>query len=175
MTNATSIGYADLIKEVKLALVSNDKARNSLESMGADVAEFFGSEKALDDVKAQFIADAIHPIINKKHLESLAKDLPVMNSKQYKEALSQDASYEAKWVEANQAKKDARATIATYYKRVKAYAFPAPKKESEKKSFAEKITALIAEGGKITECDFDLVKVMGFLVQAEQASKVKIK
>jgi hypothetical protein len=52
--------------------------------------------------------------------------------------------------------------------------FPPEKKESAKKSFAEKISALIDEGGKIKECDFDLVKVMGFLIQAEACTKIKI-
>lgn len=165
-TNTTTIGYADLIKEVKLALVTKDKAESSLTSMGADVCAFFGSEKALDEVKAQFIADAISPIVKPKHLQALAVDLPVMNSKAYKELLSRDASYEAKWNEANQAKKDARSTIATYYNRVKAYAFPKDKKDKVIKSFADKVKALIEEGGKLKEPEFDIVKVMGFLNQA---------
>jgi hypothetical protein len=54
------------------------------------------------------------------------------------------------------------------------YAFPPEKKESKKKSFTEKLKALIDEGGKIKECDFDLVKTMGFLIQAEACTKIKI-
>ena len=45
------------------------------------------------------------------------------------------------------------------------------KKGIFKKDFLAKISALIKEGGKITECNYDLVKVMGFLIQAEQAGK----
>ena len=131
-----TIGYQDLIKNVKTALITKDKADTTLTNMGAEVAEFFGSEKAIDEVKAQFCADAILPILKKHHAEALAKDLPKLNSKAYNELVSKDASYPEKWEIANQAKKDARSTIATYYKRVKSYAFPAEKKDKVVKSFA---------------------------------------
>lgn len=168
------VNYQDMISAVKSALKLGDKAETELQSMGLNVAEFYGSEKALEEVKAQFIADAIHSIVKPKHVQALSVDLPRMNSKAYKEACSVDNSYPDKWEIANQAKKDARSTIGTYYKRVVAYAFPAEKKDNPKKKFAEKITALITEGGKLKEADFDLVKVMGFLVQAEKTAKIKI-
>jgi len=166
-----TIGYQDLIKNVKVALITKDKAETTLTNMGSEVAEFFGSEKAIDEVKAQFCADAIIPIINKRHAEALAKDLPKMNSKAYVELVSKDNSYPDKWAEANQAKKDARSTIATYYKRVKSYAFPADKKDKVVKGFADKIKALIEDGGKLQNAEFDLVKVMGFLTQAYNATQ----
>ena len=168
------VNYQDMISAVKSALKLGDKAETELQSMGLNVAEFYGSEKALEEVKAQFIADAIHSIVKPKHVQALAVDLPRMNSKAYKEACSVDNSYPDKWDTANQAKKDARSTIGTYYKRVVSYAFPAEKKDSPKKGFIDRITKLIEEGGKIKECDFDLVKVMGFLVQAEKTAKIKI-
>jgi hypothetical protein len=60
-----------------------------------------------------------------------------------------DVSYSDKWELANQAKKDARSTCDTYFKRVAKYAFPPEKKESAKKSFAEKISAaLLRRAGK---------------------------
>ena len=166
-----TIGYQDLIKNVKVALLNNDKAQTTLTNMGNEVAEFFGSEKAIDEVKAQFCADAIIPVIPKRHAEALAVDLPKLNSKAYKEMLSVDASYSDKWEKANQAKKDARSTIATYYNRVKSYAFPKDKKDKVIKSFADKIKTLIEDGGKLKEADFDLVKVMGFLTQAYNATQ----
>jgi hypothetical protein len=161
-----TIGYQDLIKNVKTALITKDKADTTLTNMGAEVAEFFGSEKAIDEVKAQFCADAILPIIKKHHAEALAKDLPKLNSKAYNELVSKDASYSEKWEIANQAKKDARSTIATYYKRVKSYAFPAEKKDKVVKSFADKIKALIEEAGKMSEANFDLPSCVGYLNQA---------
>jgi hypothetical protein len=169
-----SANYVEMISSVKSALKLGDKAETELQTMGLNVAEFFGSEKALEEVKAQFIADAIHSIVKPKHIQALAVDLPRMNSKAYKEACSADNSYPDKWDIANQAKKDARSTIETYYKRVVKFAFPAEKKESPKKGFIDRITKLIEDGGKIKECDFDLVKVMGFLIQAEKTAKIKI-
>lgn len=168
------VNYQDMISAVKTALKLGDKAETELQNMGSYVAEFYGSEKALDEVKAQFMADAIHSIVKPHHVQALGVDLPRMNSKAYKEACSADNSYPAKWEKANKAKIDARATIQTYYKRVVKFAFPPEKKESAKKRWEDKLTALIEEGGKIKECDFDLVKVMGFLIQAEQVTKIKI-
>jgi hypothetical protein len=72
---------------------------------------------------------------------------------------------------ANQAKKDARSTLNTYYNRVKSYAFPKDKVESSKKSFSDRIKKLIEDGGKLKEADFDLVQCMGFLTQAYQVTQ----
>jgi len=164
MINENQANYANMIKSVKSALLESEKAQTVLTNMGASVAEYYGNKEALEETKAQFQADAILPIINKKHAEALAKDLPRKGSKEFNALTEAD---QAKWEQANQAKKDARATIGTYYSRVIKYAFPAEKKESVKKGFADKLKALIDEGGKLKEADFDLVKVMGFLIQAE--------
>jgi len=163
-----SANIIEMYKAVKQA-VSNDIAlSNKWEKAGEEVAKVYPTAQALEEVKAQFIADGILPAIDKRHAEALAKDLPRKGSKEFN-ALPD--SEKAKWELVNQAKKDARATCNTYFNRVKGYAYGKEKKESVKKSFVEKISALIAEGGKITECDFDLVKVMGFLIQAEQVAK----
>lgn len=167
----SSTNYQDLVLSVKTALKSVDQTETKLQSMGADVLGFFQTEKAMDEVKAQFIADAILPVIKKHHAEALAKDLPRKGSKEYNENLAKDASYADKFEIANQAKKDARATLNTYYNRVKSYAFPKDKKDKVIKSFADKIKALIEDGGKLKEADFDLVKVMGFLTQAYNATQ----
>jgi hypothetical protein len=169
-----SANYTEVISSVKSAIKVDSDTQNKWVKAGESVAEFYQSAKALDEVKAQFIADAILPAIDKKHAQALAVDLPRKGSKEFNEKTSVDVSYSDKWELANQAKKDARSTCETYYKRVAKYAFPPEKKESSKKSFAEKISALIEEGGKIKECDFDLVKVMGFLIQAEACTKIKI-
>ena len=99
------VNYQDMIGSVKSALKLGDKAETELQTMGLNVSGFFGSEKALEEVKAQFIADAIHSLVKPKHIQALAVDLPRMNSKAYKEACSADNSYPDKWEVANQAKK----------------------------------------------------------------------
>jgi hypothetical protein len=158
--------YVQMINSVKSGLLESDKALNKLESMGDTVNGYYGSKEVLEESKAQFIADAINPIVNKRHIEALAKDLPRKGSKEYIEQVKQDSGFESKWESANQAKKDARATISTYYSRVLKYAFPAEKKDSVKKGFSDKLKALIIDGGKLKEPEFDIVKVMGFLNQA---------
>ena len=170
----SATNYTEVISSVKSAITEDGKLINKWEKAGENVAEFFQSAKAIEEVKAQFIADAVLPAIDKKHAQALAKDLPRMNSKDYKEKCSMDIGYADKWELANQAKKDARSTCNTYFTRIVNYAFPPEKKESKKKTFAQKLSALIDEGGKIKEADYDLVKVMGFLIQAEACTKIKI-
>jgi hypothetical protein len=169
-----SANYSEMISSVKTAIIEDGKLIGKWEKAGENVAEFYQSAKAVEEVKAQFIADAILPAIDKKHSQALAKDLPRMNSKDYKEQCAKDAGYADKWELVNKAKKDARSTCGTYFTRVVNYAFPPEKKESKKKAFLEKITALIEEGGKIKEANYDLVGVMGFLIQAEKVGKIKI-
>lgn len=166
-----SANYSEVVVSVKSAIKVDSESGNKWVKAGESVAEFFKSAKALEEVKAQFIADAILPAIDKRYANALAKDLPRKGSKEFG-ALNDEEK--AVWENANKLKKDARAVADTYFKRVLKYAFPPEKKESPKKSFAEKLSALIEEGGKIKECDFDLVKVMGFLIQAEQTAKIKI-
>ena len=166
--------YTEVVTATKTAIKADSEVGNKWVKAGESVSSYFTTQKALEEVKAQFIADAILPALDKKHSEALGKDLPRKGSKEFNDKCSTDANYSDKWEVANQAKKDARSTCDTYFKRVLKYAFPPEKKESNKKTFAEKITALIEEGGKIKECDFDLVKVMGFLVQAEKVAKIKI-
>jgi hypothetical protein len=167
----SSTNYQEVVNSVKSALKSVEQSETKLQSMGAEVCQFFVTESAMDEVKAQFIADAILPTIKKHHAEALAKDLPRKGSKEYNDNLAKDVSYADKFEIANQAKKDARSTLNTYYNRVKSYAFPKDKKDKVVKSYADKIKALIDEGGKLKEADFDLVKVMGFLTQAYQATQ----
>jgi hypothetical protein len=163
-----SANYTDVVIAVKSAVKINGEAEDKWLKAGAEVLAFFGSAKALDEVKAQFIADAIIPAIKKKHAEVLAKDIPRKGSKEYN-ALPE--SELAKWNEVNEGKKTARAVCGVMYNRVKSYAFEKESTSSTKKSFVEKISALIEEGGKIKECNFDLVAVMQFLIQAEKVAK----
>jgi hypothetical protein len=94
----------------------------------------------LESVKAQFIADAILPAMDKKHAQALAVDLPRKGSKDYNE-LSQ--ANQAKWETANQAKKDARSVADTYFSRVLGYAFPKPKAESKPVNLKDRIQKVL--------------------------------
>ena len=159
-----------MVDAVRKAVSGDILTVNKWENAGIEVSKVYPSAKSLDEVKAQFVVDCIIPALPNKYVVALALDLPRKGSKAHNELVSKDGGYMAKWEMANQAKKDARSITVTYYNRVKSYAFP-EKKASDKKDFLAKISALIKEGGKITECNYDLVKVMGFLIQAEQAGK----
>ena len=131
----TTINYSDLTKEIQATIKADTNTANKWLTVGNDTRSFFGSETALVEVKAQFIADAILPAIDKKHGEALAKDLPRKGSKEY-EALTE--SNKALWEKANQAKKDARSVCDTYFKRIVGYAFPKAKEESAPRSLKVK-------------------------------------
>ena len=156
--NNTTINYSDLTKEIQLTIKADNSTANKWQSVGNDTRSFFGSETALTEVKAQFIADAILPAIDKKHGEALAKDLPRKGSKDF-EALSE--ANKALWENVNKAKKDARSVCDTYFKRIVGYAFPKEKAESEPRSLKvkcnEEITKLIKAVEKAENCEFDAV------------------
>ena len=161
-----SANYQDLIKLVKKSLVSADTAESALQNMGKEVALFYGSESALNEVKAQFCADAILPILKPKHAEALNKDIPRKGSKEYN---ALDSSGLALWETVNQAKKDARSTLGVYFKRVIKYAFPA-ESESEDKPEVSAITKdiellnnLIKRLEKAEERPYDLAQVINNL------------
>lgn len=156
----TTINYSDLTKEIQATIKADNSTANKWVKTGQDTRDFFGSEIALTEVKAQFIADAILPALDKKYAEALAKDLPRKNSKEY-EALTE--SNKALWEKSNQAKKDARAVCDTYFKRIVKYAFPAEKADSDKTPRTlktrcnEELTALIKAVEKSEDCPFDAV------------------
>ena len=166
-SNNKEFNFVSMIDAVRKAVSGDILTAGKWEVAGSEVAKVYPTAQSLDEVKAQFIADCIIPALPNKYSVALGKDLPRKGSKEYN-ALPAGAI--AQWDSANQAKKDARSIAGTYYNRVKSYAFP-EKKTTEKKDFLAKISALIKEGGKITEVNYDLVKVMGFLIQAEQAGK----
>ena len=154
----TTINYLDLTKEIQATIKADSNTANKWLTVGNDTRAFFGSETALIEVKAQFIADAILPAVDKKHGEALAKDLPRKGSKEY-EALTE--SNKALWEKSNQAKKDARAVCDTYFKRIVGYAFPKAKEPSEPRTLKtrcnEELTALIKAVEKAEDCPFDAV------------------
>lgn len=144
------------------AAVSNDvTTKGKWEKAGAVAAAFFGNESALTEIKAQYIADAILPALPARHAKALNAELPRKNSEEYK-ALN-DAG-RAQWEAANEAKKAARATCDTYFKRIVSYAFPKEKAEPVAKSLETKLAELINDAiGKIEKAEapaFDAVTAL---------------
>ena len=161
--------YQTTIKSVIEAVKNELSGVNKWQTAGSNVREFYGSETALQEVKAQFIADAILPALDKKWAQALAIELPRKGSKEYN---ALDQSGVARWESANQAKKDARAVSHTMFNRIVKYAFP---KESESEANPPKtlktklIDALSDCIGKIEKAenpDFDAVQALVHLRSA---------
>lgn len=158
------IEYSTIVKGV-IEVVRNDSTTsNQWIKVGAGVAEFCQSKDKLIEIKAQFCADAILPALDKKYTQALAIDLPRKGTKEYN---ALDKSGVDKWEAVNQAKKDARAIVATYFSRVIKYAFPSEKAEpvvrSLKTRACEELTALIKAVEKAENPGFDPVAILKHL------------
>ena len=158
-TNTQTTDYSVTVEACTNAVRQDINTVNKWETAGQKVRAFFGTETAMLEVKAQFIADAILPAIDKRHVKALNTELPRKNSKEFN---ALDAGQRDTWEYVNQAKKDARSTCDTYFKRIVGYAFPKEKKESEatslKTKIQEQIADLIKKCEKSTDADFDLVE-----------------
>ena len=143
--------YQTVIKNVSGAVRGDINTVNNWQNAGGAVREFYGTETAINEVKAQFIADAIIPALDKKHQQALARELPRKGSADY---VAYVANHGADlWETQNQAKKDARATAHTYFARVVKYAFPPVKSETEStpKTLETRLTDLINDA--IGKCE----------------------
>ena len=118
--------YSDMTAAVTTAIKSTLTTDNKWLTVGQAVRDFFGTETALSEVKAQFLADAIIPALNSVHQKALARELCRKGSAEFN---AMDEGQKATWETANDAKKDARAIAHTMFTRVVRYAFPAEKKE----------------------------------------------
>ena len=155
------MNYQAMTKAVTDAIKGELTTVNKWQTAGAQVREFFGTESALNEVKAQFIADAIIPALDKRHATALATELVRKGSKEYN---ALDAAARDKWEAQNQAKKDARSTAHTMFSRVVGYAFPKEKTESVPKALETKLVDLINDAiGKIEKAEsveFDAVNAL---------------
>jgi hypothetical protein len=161
------IKYTEVTKAVIDAVRNDINTVNKWQTAGANVRGFYGTEAALTEGKAQFIADAILPAIDKRHAAALNVDLPRKGSKDFN---ALDQSGRDKWEAQNQAKKDARAVAHTMFTRVVSYAFPKEKAESEpqtlKTKFSKVLSDLIGKCEKAENPDFDVVATLGHLKAA---------
>jgi hypothetical protein len=161
MTNTLTqtTGYTETVEACQKAVSQDINTVNKWVTAGLKVRDFFGSEEAINEVKAQFIADAILPSINKLLQKALATELPRKNSKEFN---ALDENQRKAWEYTNQDKKDARATCDTYFNRIVKYAFPKDPSESETVSLKTKIQTQIADlikkCEKSTDADFDIVE-----------------
>jgi hypothetical protein len=157
--NTNTASYESTVTACTNAVRNDINTVNKWQLAGSEVRAFFGSENAMLEVKAQFIADAILPALDKKHIKALNTELPRKNSKEFN---ALDAGQRDTWEYVYQAKKDARSTCDTYFTRIVGYAFPKDKKESEVTSLKTKIQVQIADlikkCEKSTDADFDLVE-----------------
>jgi len=166
MTNATN--YSIVTKAVTDAIKGTLTADNKWETAGKNVRDFFGTETAITEVKAQFIADAIIPALNPIHAKALAKELPRKGSADYVAFVGAHGA--TAWDNANTAKKDARAIAHTMFSRVVSYAFPKAKTESAPKTLETKLIDLINDAvGKCEKAEaatFDVSETIKHLKAA---------
>ena len=165
------MNYSDMTKAVIDAIKGDQNAQHKWKAAGEQVVKYYGTEAALVETKAQFIADSILPALDKKHAAALAVNLPRKGSKEYN---ALDANGVERWKLQNQAKKDARSTADTYFARVVKYAFPTEKSESDQSESAKTqetkiLEAINAQIGKIEKgesLNFDVVTALNLLRQA---------
>lgn len=163
-TNTNTASYESTVTDCTNAVRQDISTVNKWETAGKSVRAFFGSESAMLEVKAQFIADAILPAIDKRHAKALTVELVRKNSKEF---LAYDAGQRDSWEAANQAKKDARATCDTYFARIVKYAFPKEATPTEARTLEtrinEEVTALIKACQKADAPSFDVQAVIASL------------
>lgn len=154
--------YTQVIKSVTEAVRNDINTVNKWQNAGAAVREFYGTETAVNEVKAQFIADAIIPALDKKHAQALARELPRKGSADYVAFVSNHGA--ALWEDQNKAKKDARATAHVMFSRVVKYAFPAEPTERVptelKTRIINEVSALIKACQKAEAPAFDVAAVL---------------
>lgn len=150
--------YSEMTKAVADAVKGDINSVNKWQTAGQTVREFYGTETAVNEVKAQFIADAIIPALDKKHAQALSRELPRKGSADYVAFVANHGA--DLWESQNTAKKDARATAHTMFSRVVKYAFPAEKTETTprdlKTRINEELAALVKACQKSEGASFDL-------------------
>ena len=164
--------YTKACDTTKDAIKTDGTSKAKWTSAGATCASFFKTPDAMVAVKAQFIADAVLPAMDKRHRDALAVELPRKGTKAYTDYVALNSPPrdlqkegilygEGKWDAANQAKKDARAIAHTYFARLLKYAFPPEDKEAAtprdlKTRINEELAALVKACQKAEGAPFDV-------------------
>jgi replicative DNA helicase len=152
-----STSYTQMTSTVTSAIKGELASVDKWRAVGQPVHDYYGTQTALEETKAQFIADAIIPALKPVHQKALERELCRKGSTEYNEM---DEGQKANWETANQAKKDARAIAHTMFTRVVRYAFPADKKERTvtalKTRLQNELASLIKACEKSEGEDFDV-------------------
>ena len=143
--------YSQAVNDTRKAVNKSITSEGQWKTAAKSTREHFGSETAMREIKAQFIADAIMPELDKKHRDAMSKDLPRKGSADYVAYVGAHGAQA--WETANQAKKDARSTADTYFNRIVKYAFPAEKADTDStpKTLETRLTTLINDA--IGKCE----------------------
>jgi len=169
-----TITYQSIVQSTIDTIKATATTEGKWKATGTKVAAFFKTETAFVEVKAQFIADAILPALDKKHAQALAKELPRKGSKEYN---ALDQSGRDTWEAANQAKKDARAIAHTYFARLVSYAFPKEKTETAPRELrlrvSEELIALIKACQKSEDAFDGIVECIAHMEKALASASVR--
>ena len=167
--------YTMMTESVKAALNADKSADNKWGDAAKHILEFFGNPEGLRAVKAQFCTDVVIPLLDKRHRDALALEIPRKGSKLDTEPEKNEA--------ARKAKKDATATRDTMFDYVLKKAWPEYGKKDDdgddkpdatdsdkiRKALAELVTRIQKKEG----LDFDAAAVVGFLNKAVAAAAPK--
>ncbi len=160
--------YSAVVTGVRAAIRKDNESQNKWKDAAELVRKFYVTEAAITEVKAQFLADAVIPELDKKHQAALVRELPRKGSADY---VAFAAAHGADaWETANQAKRDARSTAHTMFDRVVGYAFPKPKAERVATPTTTKLVELINDAIKRAQKDeapaYDVNALVGHLTAA---------
>jgi hypothetical protein len=160
--------YSAVITGVRAAIRGDIATANKWENAGELVRRFYTTEAAITEVKAQFLADAIIPELDKGHQAALVRELPRKGSADYVAFVAAHGANA--WELANQAKRDARSIAHTMFSRVVGYAFPKPKAERVLTPTTTKLVELINDAIKRAQKDeaptYDVSTLVGHLTAA---------
>lgn len=160
--------YSQAVNDTRKAVNKSISSEGQWKTAGESNRKHFGSEIAMREIKAQFIADAIVPELDKKHQAALSKELPRKGSSDYVAFIGAHGAQA--WETANDAKKTARSTADIYFNRVVAYAFPKEKGEKKITETKTKIVELINDAIKKVQKDespdYDVASILNHLNNA---------
>ena len=171
--------YTTMIESVKGALNADKSAENKWGDAARHILEFYIEPERLLEVKTQFCADVIIPMLDKRHRDALALEIPRKGSKLDTEPEKNEV--------ARKAKNNATATRDTMFMYVLKKAWPEygkGKKEAdgdgdnkpdatESDKVRKALADLVARIQKKEELDFDVAAAISFLKQAVAAAAPK--
>jgi len=164
--------YSVIVESVKAAINAGKTAESKWDIVGKNILAFYDSPEALKAVKAQFCADAIIPVLDKRHRDALAVNVKDTDAKS------------PEGIAVRAAKKDATATRDTMFMHALRKAWPEYGKKDDddgddkpdatdsdklRKALAELVTRIQKKEG----LDFDAAAVVGFLNKAVAAAAPK--